>query len=72
MRINVTRKEKLMKTLHEWIGELPFDAQNKALANVKDKERLDMQFPDLGDALAHAFVWGTTAEGHDYWDHLAR
>jgi hypothetical protein len=59
-----------MKTIQEWLNELPEDVRDKAIANT-DKDLLEINlYNRLSHALEGAFVWALTPEGWDYWDKI--
>lgn len=60
-----------MKTIKEWLNELPEPYRSEALANV-DPTYIDYkeETGSLAEALFHAFSWDASAQGHDYWQIL--
>lgn len=58
-----------MKTIKEWLSELPEPYKTKALANAS-KAVLKEEEPDLNQALRAAFIWETAPEGKVYWDNV--
>ena len=64
-----------IKTLGEWLEELPVEVRVKAIVNTwaqdGTQEVLDVPESDLYNALSGAFKWDETPEGHEYWSALA-
>lgn len=57
-----------MKTIKEWLHELPEPYRIRALHNVKESfELLEITEDSLIEALSGAFVWSTTKEGYEFW-----
>lgn len=56
-----------MKTIREWLEELPVTYRNKALEYLSDYMG-DDECNSMVDALGNAFVWADTEEGHVYWE----
>lgn len=59
----------MKKTAREWFAELPPHIEKLALANASE-ENLSEKHRDLEDTLRSSFVWGTTPEGHDFWENI--
>ena len=61
-----------MKTIREWLNELPEDVRDKAIANT-DEDILGERpnYPFLRHALIRAFNWDESPEGHVYWYNMA-
>jgi len=55
-----------MKTIKEWLQELPEELGEKALGYTHE-ELLDIEISSLRGALYGAFAWEETPEGHTYW-----
>lgn len=55
-----------MKTIKEWLEELPEPYRSQALKNVH-KHLLTAKDESLSEALNGAFTWKNTPQGHDYW-----
>jgi hypothetical protein len=56
-----------MKTIREWLNELPEDVRDKAIANTSEELLKFEESEDLRDALLAAFIWMPSNEGFDYW-----
>lgn len=64
-----------MKTIREWLSELPEPYKGQALANATDAGTIDeTDYYSLSDALTSAFDWtkGPTEHGYDYWETIAK
>lgn len=61
-----------MKTIKDWLQELPEDIKEKALLNysTEDPSKEDDNYDLMSEALFCAFVWSGTPEGHDFWENL--
>jgi hypothetical protein len=59
----------MTKTIKQWLETLPEPYRGQALANLKNPEQIDNS---LNGALKGAFVWETSAEGHAYWEEVAK
>ncbi len=59
-------------TIRGWLETLPDGYRERALANLGASIAGDEIRGDLGDALAGAFVWGDSPEGHDFWSLVSR
>lgn len=61
----------MSKKISEWLEELPEPQKTEAIQNWEVSEiYLDKDFrreDSLYHALCHAFIWGTTPQGHEYW-----
>lgn len=55
-----------MKTIREWLEELPQPYRGQALANMRPQNK-DIEENTLQDGLQGAFVWSKTKEGRRYW-----
>lgn len=55
-----------MKTIKEWLETLDEPERTQALANVDPRMENAMAIEPCV-ALFHAFSWGRTPEGVDYW-----
>lgn len=56
-----------MKTIREWLEELPEPYRSEALKNA-DKDKLDAMEDLLSHAIAEAFDWEDSPQGFDYWN----
>lgn len=64
----LTLKQLTMKTIKEWLSELPEPYRGQALANYDPLfAGVSRQVPDLSTAISSAFEWNKTTEGIDYW-----
>lgn len=55
-----------MKTIREWLSELPEPYKGQALANM-DPLEAEKEREDITSALDLAFVWAKSPEGWGYW-----
>lgn len=55
-----------MKTIKEWLEELPEPYRTQALENVSEYS-LSQKDESLSEALKGAFTWIFTPQGHYYW-----
>lgn len=58
-----------MKTVKQWLEELPEEYREKALKNAYP-EMLNYQFESQEQALPNSFGWSYSPEGFDYWNNL--
>jgi len=58
-----------MKTILEWLQELPEPYRSEAIDNVVKAKRTQKR-DSLEDALLSAFSWEETKQGWEYWDNL--
>jgi hypothetical protein len=62
------------KTIRQWLEELPESYRTQALAAL-EKQRGDdpggTSQIDIGGAIASAFDWSNSEEGHDFWQNLS-
>ena len=58
-----------MKTIKEWLNDLPEEVREKALRNAR-KDSLDVKRISFKKALAGAFIWYKSPEGHKYWNEI--
>ena len=56
-----------MKTIRQWLEELPDPYRTQALENIRVKEVLDLPELSFSVALRSAFTWDATPQGYDYW-----
>lgn len=63
-----------MKTIREWLEELPEPYRTQALENVNehDPQIIDTSEQTAKKALSGAFVWMFTEQGERYWFDLYR
>jgi len=59
-----------MKTIREWLNELPEKERARAFNNV-NPEMLEATYPSMHAALHRAFVWADSKEKHEYWNKIA-
>ena len=61
-----------MKTIKEWLEELPEPYKTQALTNMKNFALYagEYEVTSLDKAIEWAFYWGQTPEGLSYWDDL--
>jgi len=57
-----------MKTIKEWLSELPEPARSQALDNYEGPE--NRMASSILEALMIAFIWEATVEGWDYWNNI--
>ena len=55
-----------MKTIKEWLEELPEPYRTRAIENTGEK-RLSMYAVSLPEAIAGAFAWIDSPQGDIYW-----
>lgn len=61
-----------MKTIREWLEELPEPYRTQALENF-DIEGIDnILVSTLADAINKGFIWFTTPQGEPYWFNIHR
>lgn len=63
-----------MKTIKEWLNELPESIRREAFNNEpKHISTVVWETPSTSmyDAIMGAFVWKDTLQGHDYWARIA-
>lgn len=58
-----------MKTIREWLEELPEPYRSQALENM-DIEDADIEHDNFERALCGAFLWMDSPEGWDYWNKI--
>lgn len=56
-----------MKTIRQWLEELPEPYRTQALENIRVKEVLGLPELSFEVALRSAFTWDATPQGYDYW-----
>lgn len=56
-----------MKTIREWLEELPEPYRTQALENTPELYE-DLYAPSLKYAIEHAFYWVESEQGMNYWD----
>lgn len=64
-----------MKTIREWLEELPEPYRTQAIENYNNQEcNFNLRFGlkeqehnSLKDALFSAFAWGHTEQGYEHW-----
>ena len=64
----------MSKTIRDWLMELEQPHRSQALYNAYNRNRghheIDEVVEHMHNAINWAFVWGDTAQGHDYWQQL--
>lgn len=58
---------KKLKTIKEWLSEIPDEKIRKAAFKNLDKEDELEMIPSLSLAIAGAFTWSKSPEGNAYW-----
>jgi len=62
-----------MKTIREWLNELPKDVRDKAIKNTA-KQNSEDYFNTISDtqfpSIKHMFIWCDTPEGHNFWENV--
>lgn len=58
-------------TIRGWLETLPDGYRERALANTEERQ-FDAEADDLASALARAFHWVDSPEGHDFWADIRR
>ena len=68
-----TGKTEEMKTVREWLNELPELIRSRAIRNAEDyhKPFLDESEIRLRQAVSGAFIWHETPEGYEFWNAVA-
>jgi hypothetical protein len=62
-----------MKTIKEWLEELPEPYRSEALENSEDWSWDNKQeVKSLATALDCAFIWSLSPQGQDYWMKLRK
>lgn len=56
-----------MKTIKEWIEELPEPYRTRSIENTEDELLLE-RVESLKRAVKCAFVWRNSTQGHQYWE----
>ena len=67
---NNISKQRRMKTIREWLNELPEPIRSRAIRNTENEsDTLLDTITDVNfkNALWVAFIWSNTPEGHNYW-----
>ncbi|MFA5934935.1 MAG: hypothetical protein WC827_03570 [Candidatus Paceibacterota bacterium] len=61
-----------MKTIKDWLQELPEGTKEKALLNysTENQEKETDNYYLMSEVLFCAFVWQDTPEGHAFWEQL--
>lgn len=65
-----------MKTIFNWLLELPDDISSRALKNAISqihRNRYDIyeyEVDNIRDAINLAFIWGGSYEGYEYWNSI--
>jgi hypothetical protein len=60
-----------MKTIKEWLEELPEPYRSQALENTGDSDG-EMEVKSLVTALECAFLWISSSQGYHYWSQLSK
>lgn len=58
-----------MKTIREWLEELPEPYRTQAIENTEDELLLE-RVESLKKAVKCAFIWNKSPQGHEYWSEL--
>jgi len=56
-----------MKTVREWLNELPEEIRERAIRNAEKSDWGDIECTDKGSAIAAAFDWEDSLEGYFFW-----
>ena len=72
----MNQKNSNMKTIREWLEELPEPYRTQAIYNVihdDDPVDLDSEFftDNVAEVICSTFVWSGTEQGIDYWSDIA-
>jgi len=61
-----------MKTIREWLEQLPEPYRGQAMANMDIQRPGDLggEHPCIRNAIEAAFRWDDSKEGHEYWSDL--
>ena len=57
-----------MKTIKEWLSELPEPERSQSLKNLKNQKNKEAD--SMPDAILSAFVWSETEQGRKYWERI--
>lgn len=57
-----------MKTIEQWLNELPEPYRSQALENV-DEQQKKMMCVNILSAI-DIFIWSKTKQGHKYWEKI--
>lgn len=57
----------IMKTIKEWLNEIPEPEIREAALRNMDLEYKDVERDCLSDAIHASFSWGSSIEGVDFW-----
>jgi len=60
-----------MKTVKEWLEELPEPYRSQALKNTRDSDG-KLEVKSLVTALECAFLWMLSPQGYHYWSELSK
>ena len=64
------------KTIREWLNELPEPISSRAIKNAENESESSLEEEDVTSsimcALAGAFVWNDTPEGHEFWRQVSK
>lgn len=58
-----------MRTIREWLNELP--DKERAKAFKYEKPEWDYSKSTMYEAMYWAFIWSETKEGYEYWAEIA-
>jgi hypothetical protein len=56
-----------MKTIREWLEELPEPHRTQAINNAEKYDMIDISVDSLIDAIGQGFIWRESPEGGNYW-----
>lgn len=60
-----------MKTIKEWLEELPEPHRSRALNNA-DKRDFNVEYNSMRKTILGSFVWSKSPEGLDYWREISQ
>lgn len=63
-----------IKTVREWLMELPDGVRDKAIKNAESEEEpsLDLHEVSLAGSILGSFTWSSSPEGQLYWKDQCR
>lgn len=59
-----------MKTIKEWLEQLPQPTRDLALKYAAENAKLNMLTMTLASAVNNAFIWDYTDEGSTFWQNV--
>ena len=59
-----------MKTVRQWFEGVQNETMRTRLLEVMDADWGRLSVSKFSEAICEGFLWGSTAEGFDYWSNL--